>query len=195
MKEYTPLPDIEEWLTRAGLPEYIPNFKFNNVDTLGLLSLEEWEVERLGIVSIGHKKRFAAARVEFIRILSRYALDIRKRKLQSYAKKAIWIIVALGLIASAIVNHFAQHQTKALTGNYFLNGLIITTGVLIFLLPTWIASWRGHHRVGQIIFINIVLVETVLGWPISLAMAFGAINLEEADIIQAMATRSRDSEK
>ena len=51
---------------------------------------------------------------------------------------------------------------------------IILIGILIFLylLPWFIASSRNHPNVGAILFINVFLGWTTLGWFAALIWAF-----------------------
>lgn len=53
--------DVEAWLAGLGLDRYAAAFRANDVDREVLLELSEADLERLGVASLGHRKRLLAA--------------------------------------------------------------------------------------------------------------------------------------
>ena len=53
--------------------------------------------------------------------------------------------------------------------------LIYFACIIIYLIPTLVASHRQHHNIGAIAVLNIFLGWTFLGWVIALAMASGKV--------------------
>ena len=50
--------------------------------------------------------------------------------------------------------------------------ILMTFAVMLYFLPSVIASMRGVPDVGLIFVINLLLGSTVIGWVIALYMAF-----------------------
>src|SRR6188472_3044860 len=53
--------DIAVWLNGLGLDQYEPAFRDNDVDAEVLPELAEADLERLGVASLGHRKRLLKA--------------------------------------------------------------------------------------------------------------------------------------
>ncbi|BCX17951.1 MAG: hypothetical protein KatS3mg117_1633 [Geminicoccaceae bacterium] len=53
--------DVEAWLASLGLERYAAAFRANDVDREVLLALSEADLEKLGVASLGHRKRLLAA--------------------------------------------------------------------------------------------------------------------------------------
>ena len=49
--------DVSQWLERVGLPQYAAAFADNDIELCLLSELTEGDLERLGVVSLGHRKR------------------------------------------------------------------------------------------------------------------------------------------
>jgi Superinfection immunity protein len=49
--------------------------------------------------------------------------------------------------------------------------IVLVVGVLLYLLPTLVASRRNARNMGSVAVINILLGWTVIGWVVALAMA------------------------
>jgi hypothetical protein len=53
--------------------------------------------------------------------------------------------------------------------------ILVVLSILAYLLPSVIATLRGHHNGMSIFVINLLLGWTFLGWVVSLAMAFSKV--------------------
>src|SRR3954453_24176527 len=53
--------DVERWLAQIGLPQYAASFLANDIDTEVLAVLDESDLEKLGVTSLGHRKRLLSA--------------------------------------------------------------------------------------------------------------------------------------
>jgi class 3 adenylate cyclase/tetratricopeptide (TPR) repeat protein len=53
--------DVERWLRDLGLPQYSEAFLSNDIDAEVLLELQDEELEKLGVKSLGHRKRLLKA--------------------------------------------------------------------------------------------------------------------------------------
>jgi class 3 adenylate cyclase len=53
--------DVGKWLSELGLARYAPAFAENDVDSNVLAELDEKDLEKLGIVSLGHRKKLLKA--------------------------------------------------------------------------------------------------------------------------------------
>ena len=49
--------DVERWLAQIGLPQYAASFRANDIDAEVLRVLDESDLEKLGVTSLGHRKR------------------------------------------------------------------------------------------------------------------------------------------
>jgi hypothetical protein len=58
---------------------------------------------------------------------------------------------------------------------------LIPLATILYLLPSVVASLRGHHRTAQVLAINILLGWTVLGWLYSLERATSPIRVGADD--------------
>jgi len=59
----------------------------------------------------------------------------------------------------------------AILGNGLLFLLAISVAVVLYLLPAFVAEWRGHKNTIAIFLLNLLLGWTVLGWVIALVWA------------------------
>lgn len=50
--------------------------------------------------------------------------------------------------------------------------LYLVIGLVILLLPTWVALWRRRPGAGKILLVNLFLSWTVIGWVLALIFAF-----------------------
>jgi class 3 adenylate cyclase len=53
--------DIAHWLQQLGLQQYADAFRDNDIDDDILIDLSEVDLERLGVASLGHRKRLLKA--------------------------------------------------------------------------------------------------------------------------------------
>src|SRR5919198_3307539 len=53
--------DVGKWLRDLGLPQYSEAFLANDIDAEVLLELQDEELEKLGVKSLGHRKRLLKA--------------------------------------------------------------------------------------------------------------------------------------
>jgi class 3 adenylate cyclase len=53
--------DVERWLAQIGLPQYRASFLANDIDAEVLRVLDETDLEKLGVTSLGHRKRLLGA--------------------------------------------------------------------------------------------------------------------------------------
>src|SRR3954466_4624949 len=53
--------DLAEWLGRQGLGQYAKSFAENNIDYSVLPDLTEDDLEKLGVSSLGHRKKLLRA--------------------------------------------------------------------------------------------------------------------------------------
>ena len=53
--------DVGAWLRGLGLGQYEPAFRDNDIDAEVLPELAEADLERLGVASLGHRKRLLKA--------------------------------------------------------------------------------------------------------------------------------------
>src|SRR3954465_4767043 len=53
--------DVERWLAQIGLPQYSASFLANDIDAEVLSVLDESDLEKLGVTSLGHRKRLPGA--------------------------------------------------------------------------------------------------------------------------------------
>src|SRR5215212_6212094 len=53
--------DVGRWLAQIGLPQYTASFRANDIDAEVLGVLDESDLEKLGVTSLGHRKRLLGA--------------------------------------------------------------------------------------------------------------------------------------
>jgi hypothetical protein len=58
---------------------------------------------------------------------------------------------------------------------------LIPLAAILYMLPSVVASLRGHHRTAQVLAINILLGWTVVGWLYSLERATSPIRMGADD--------------
>ncbi len=63
------------------------------------------------------------------------------------------------------------NPVKALPG-FLCIGFCILAGVLLYLLPTFVAWYRGHPNTAAIAVLNILLGASVIGYIVALVWAF-----------------------
>jgi hypothetical protein len=51
------MPKISEWLEKLGMPEYAQHFAENDIDFLILGDLTDQDLEKIGIKSLGHRRK------------------------------------------------------------------------------------------------------------------------------------------
>ena len=54
--------------------------------------------------------------------------------------------------------------------------ILAAVAVVAYMLPAIIASLRGHHKVGSIFFVNLLLGWTFIGWVAALAWSMSKIH-------------------
>ena len=52
---------IAEWLEKLGMPEYIQRFTDNDIDFTILSDLTDQDLEKIGIASLGHRRKLLRA--------------------------------------------------------------------------------------------------------------------------------------
>ncbi len=183
--------DMDTWLTNVGLSMYLENFRSENITIEELLTISEIELNSIGITTVGHKKKFLEARAQ---LLNSIKADYQKQyisKSQELTKNLIGLVVILGVIVSAIVYFTAQNPDDGFLGNYFTSGLIVTIGVLVFLIPSIVAGWRGHEYSWAILLANIFLGGTGIVWAVCLVLALGKINPGTAAVLAFLGQQSK----
>ena len=55
------MPEISEWLERFGMSEYAQQFAENNIDFAILADLTDQDLEKIGVKSLGHRRRILRA--------------------------------------------------------------------------------------------------------------------------------------
>ena len=41
---------------------------------------------------------------------------------------------------------------------------LLVVGLIIYVIPSWVAWYRGHHNLTGIVLLNLLLGWTILGW-------------------------------
>ena len=54
--------------------------------------------------------------------------------------------------------------------------ILVTTGLIIYFLPSLIAAGRTHHQSKAILALNLLLGWTLLGWVGAMVWAFTAVD-------------------
>jgi len=63
--------------------------------------------------------------------------------------------------------------------NPILMLVILAILVVVYFIPTWVASARKHHNENAILFTNLLLGWTFLGWVASLIWALTSVRQEK----------------
>ena len=58
------MPEISEWLEKLGMSEYAQHFAENNIDFAILADLTDQDLEKIGVKSLGHRRRILRAIAE-----------------------------------------------------------------------------------------------------------------------------------
>ena len=58
---------IDDWLTSIGLDRYLELFRENDIDTDILAELDEEDLEKIGVTSLGHRKKMLRAIRDLLR--------------------------------------------------------------------------------------------------------------------------------
>ena len=53
--------------------------------------------------------------------------------------------------------------------------IVLLVGMVLYFVPTIVAAKRGHHNVGTIIVINVLLGWTFIGWVVALAWSVSEV--------------------
>jgi hypothetical protein len=56
--------------------------------------------------------------------------------------------------------------------------ILAVLGLLLYLLPTWVAAVRGHPNAAPIAVINVLLGWSLVGWAVALAWSVSYIDPE-----------------
>ena len=54
--------------------------------------------------------------------------------------------------------------------------ILAVVAVVVYMLPAIIALLRGHHKVGSIFVVNLLLGWTIIGWVAALAWSMSKIH-------------------
>lgn len=60
------------------------------------------------------------------------------------------------------------------TGQYVGLGVAILAALLLYMLPTVVATGRQHHQTGSVFAVNLLLGWSIIGWAVAMAMAMSA---------------------
>jgi hypothetical protein len=58
------MPEISEWLEKLGMSEYAQHFAENDIDFAILADLTDQDLEKIGVKSLGHRRRISRAIAE-----------------------------------------------------------------------------------------------------------------------------------
>lgn len=75
------------------------------------------------------------------------------------------------LILTTAAQKHVPPNSASLPGNMFFFAYL-SFGIAVLLLPTWVALWRRRTGAGKIMFVNLFLSWTVIGWVLALIFAF-----------------------
>jgi len=185
------LPDLDRWLNSTGLGQYSNNFRKQDITINEIFTLSDNEIDSLGISTLGHKKKFLEAREQLLNSIKSEYLSKNILKSQELTKNLIYLVVILGVIVSAIVYFTSKNPDDGFIGNYFTSGLAVTSGILIFLIPSIVAGYRGHEFAWAILLANIFLGGTGLVWAVCLVLALGKINPGTAAVLTFLGQQNK----
>lgn len=183
------LPEISYWLNSIGLGQYTSIFKSNDIEMQQLLSMNETDFERLGIISFGHRKQLAEAQQQFISSVQNQYLAAQQNESKEVTIKFLSGYAVFAVIVSIILQFTLTD--KSFTGLWFFDGLLIAAALCVFMIPSIIAWWRGVEYKWAILLGNIFLGGTGLGWVACLVFAFSKINPATAAVLAFLSTRNR----
>ncbi len=84
---------VTEWLDNLGLGQYGPAFEGNDIDAEILADLSDQVLEKLGIASLGHRKRILQA-IAQLPVATEPPAD-KKERLRKSTEGARWQVIAL----------------------------------------------------------------------------------------------------
>jgi Superinfection immunity protein len=89
----------------------------------------------------------------------------RRRHAWREPKYAALIVTAFAIMAAAA---FSSHPHL----ERWVAFLLVLPVALIYLLPTYVATLRSHHKLVAIAAVNVLLGWTILGWIVAVVWSF-----------------------
>ncbi len=188
------LPDIEDFLFAVKLDRYTSLFQRHDIETRELFSMNDLELEKLGIESTGHRKRLIEA-------VAQYRIEIKNKKAEqerSESKELTKKILTGYIIFSFFIAIILQVTIteKSLTDTFWLlDGLLIAAALCAFMIPSIIAWWRGVEFKWWILIANVFLGGTGLGWVACFFFSLSKIDHDAAKFFIDKASKLKSNKK
>lgn len=180
------LPTLEQFLATVGLGQYNALFEQHDIEMAQLVSLNEQDLENLGMASFGHRRLLQDSIQQLIADLNR---QLTEKSQKESRHLTISVLKGYGVLAIAVAIFLqAADYPNSLTGTWFIDGLLGAAALLGYLAPTVISWWRGHPYKWVILVANTFFGFTGFVWVICLVFSFGVINPGSAAALAILST-------